>query len=218
MDQGDLQSEVSWRGGVPVSTRFEDPYFSLRDGLAETTHVFLRGNDLPARLIDGFHVAELGFGTGLNALATLNAWTGEGTFRFTSFEANPMEAADMARALSEWPSLPRDALITAWASGARQFTIGPMQVEVIIGDVAETLPHWEGLADAWYLDGFSPAKNEAMWTQPLMSEVWTHTAEGGTFATYTAASHVRSRLKEAGFTVTRQAGFGHKRHMTTGVK
>ena len=43
-----------------------------------------------------------------------------------------------------------------------------------------------------------------------------HTAPGGTFATYTAAGHVRQSLAEAGFTVTRRPGFGRKRHMTTG--
>ena len=44
---------LDWRGGgVPVSRRFDDPYFSLNGGLAETRHVFLNGNDLPnARLV-----------------------------------------------------------------------------------------------------------------------------------------------------------------------
>ena len=71
---------LEWRdGGVPVSTRFDDPYFSLENGLAETRHVFLAGNDLPERFCPGFHVAELGFGTGLNALATSAAWQARAT-------------------------------------------------------------------------------------------------------------------------------------------
>jgi tRNA U34 5-methylaminomethyl-2-thiouridine-forming methyltransferase MnmC len=80
----------------------------------------------------------------------------------------------------------------------------------------DTLPRWPGRADAWFLDGFSPAKNPELWTPALMVEVASHTSPGGTFATYTAAGHVRRALTEAGFTVTRQPGFGHKRHMTTG--
>ena len=65
-------AELTWREGqVPVSQRFDDPYFSLENGLEETTYVFLDGNDLPARFRDGFHIAELGFGTGLNLLAAL---------------------------------------------------------------------------------------------------------------------------------------------------
>ena len=92
-------AELDWREDrVPVSVRFDDPYFSLEDGLAETRHVFLAGNGLPDRFGDGFHIAELGFGTGLNLLTALDAWrkTGQsGTLRFTSFEAFPMTPEDM---------------------------------------------------------------------------------------------------------------------------
>lgn len=217
MDQDDLQSEVIWRGGVPVSIRFDDPYFSFDDGLAETRHTFLDGNDLPGRFRDGFQVAELGFGTGLNALATLAAWDQPGTFRFTSFEAYPMAAKDMEAALTHWPNLECLALVEAWGQGLRRFRVGAMDVDVIVGDVRDTLPAWKGMADAWYLDGFSPAKNEAMWSEEVLAEVGRHTVKGGTFATYTAASKVRDRLERAGFSVERRPGFGRKRHMTVGV-
>src|SRR5690606_39262950 len=87
-------AEIEWQaGGVPVASRFDDPYFSLANGLAETLHVFLAGNDLPARLRPGLHIAELGFGTGLNMLATLIAG-GDVPLRYTSFEAWPMAAQD----------------------------------------------------------------------------------------------------------------------------
>ncbi len=88
-----------WRDNkIPVSDHFDDPYFSLENGLNETRHVFLSGNDLPQRFCDGFHIAELGFGTGLNALTSLLEWraTGQsGILRFTSFEAYPMAPKDM---------------------------------------------------------------------------------------------------------------------------
>jgi hypothetical protein len=70
----DQPHALDWRDGVPVSRRFDDPFYSLEDGLAEARHVFLGGNDLPARFRDGFHIAELGFGTGLNFAATALAW------------------------------------------------------------------------------------------------------------------------------------------------
>ena len=89
---------LSWtENGTPVSTRFDDPYFTIGAGLAETRHVFLTGNDLPARYRDGFHIAELGFGTGLNLLAALACWSGPGQLRFTSFEAFPLPPEDIAR-------------------------------------------------------------------------------------------------------------------------
>jgi tRNA U34 5-methylaminomethyl-2-thiouridine-forming methyltransferase MnmC len=85
-----------------------------------------------------------------------------------------------------------------------------------MGDARQTLPLWQGRADAWFLDGFSPAKNPELWSDELMTEVAQHTAPGGSFATYTAAGHVRRALQSAGFDVQRLPGHGKKRHMTAG--
>lgn len=218
----DQRADVAWRDGViPVSTRFDDPYFSLNDGLAETRHVFLAGNQLSDRLQDGFHVAELGFGTGLNLLALAALWRdmgAPGVIRFTSFEAFPMAAAEMGRALTAFPALADMAalLVAQWGAGQR-ISLPGVQAEIIIGDARQTLPRWQGQADAWFLDGFSPAKNPELWSADLMAEVARHTAPGGTFATYTAAGHVRRALAAAGFAVERAPGHAGKRHMSRGV-
>jgi tRNA U34 5-methylaminomethyl-2-thiouridine-forming methyltransferase MnmC len=210
---------------VPISTQFDDPYYSLDNGLAETRHVFLDGNDLPARFGGHVHIAELGFGTGLNFLTTLQAWEAAGSmgsWHFTSFEAFPLKAQTAQDALKAFPELSAQVvpLMSVWDAAM----VGPTQVtdnvtlEVITGDVRDTLPAWPGQADAWYLDGFSPAKNPEMWGPEIMQSVGDHTAPGGTIATYTAAGHVRRALEAAGLTVTRTPGFGRKRHMTHAVK
>jgi len=208
--------------GVPISRRFEDPYFSLSDGLAETRHVFLAGNNLPARFRPGFAVAELGFGTGLNLLTLWDAWDRAGTpgtLSFTSFELAPLAAEDMARALGSFPELDRrrEALLAAMAGGTSLFALGPVAVEIVPGDVRETLPAWTGAADAWFLDGFAPARNPEMWEPGLLAEVARHSRPGATLATYTAAGHVRRALEAAGFSVARAPGYGRKRHMTRGT-
>ena len=214
---------VLWHDdGPPVSSLYDDPYYSLHDGLAETRHVFLDGNDLPDRLCDQFCVAELGFGTGLNALATCAAWhaTGRpGRVDFVSFEAHPMPIEDMRRALAHWTELApfSEPLCNAWGDGKRQILFDRFSLHVIEGDATNTLPQWDGRADAWYLDGFSPAKNPALWTEDVLRAVAEHTKSGGTAATYSAAGHVRRALSEAGFTVTRTKGYAGKRHMTRAI-
>ncbi len=220
----DQQSQVEWRGqDVPVSTRFDDPYFSLENGLGETTHVFLHGNGLPGRFRPGFHVAELGLGTGLNLLATLDLWrrTGqEGSLRFTSFEAYALPAPDMIRAQAAFPRLSEIAaeLAPFWHAEVTRIILHDLEFTLVAGDARDTLPGWADQADAWYLDGFSPAKNPELWQPALMGEVARHTATGGTAATYTAAGFVRRGLQDAGFAVTRCQGYGRKRHMTTASK
>jgi len=215
-------ADIEWRDGtVPVSTRFEDPYFSIHDGLAETQHVFLMGNDLPNRFRPGFHIAELGFGTGLNMLVALQAWRqcgASGPLRYTGFEAFPMRTEDMAKALAAFPQVSDLArlLLDAWGTDTPFIKTADLQAQIIIGDARQTLPNWQGKADAWFLDGFAPARNPQLWGKDLMAEVAHHTAPRGTFATYTAAGHVRRSLADAGFTVERQTGFGRKRHMSIG--
>ena len=217
----DQTAKLDWRDGVPIATQFDDPYYSLDNGVAETEHVFLGGNDLPTRFGDTFHIGELGFGTGLNLLVTWAAWVKAGqpgTLHFTSFEAFPMMPADMTQALGQFPELAPFAamLLNEWAPGAGPTTLtdGPL-LDVIIGDARETLPAWENKADAWFLDGFSPAKNPQLWEPSLLQAVAQHTQPNGTAATYSAAGHVRQSLDTAGFDVSRVPGFGRKRHMTT---
>lgn len=208
---------LNWReDGIPVSTRFDDPYFSLAGGLDETRHVFLAGNELPTRLRPGLHIAELGFGTGLNLLA-LAQMSGDVPLRYTSFEGYPMSVAELARAHATFPELADMAAQLRAGWSARQFAVDNIQVQIITGDVRDSLPAWQGRADVWFLDGFSPAKNPDMWSEDLMAEVGHHTAPGGSFATYTAAGHVRRALQAAGFEVTRAPGFAGKRHMSRGV-
>ena len=216
---GDQRSSLAWRAeGVPVSTRFDDPYYSLEDGLAETRHVFLEGNDLPGRFRDGFHIAELGFGTGLSALVAAWAWreSGQaGQMHFTSFEAFPLEKDEMRQALCMFPMLEPAVLLDAWGNDEIQLADN-VRLRLVIGDARETVPEWRGRADAWFLDGFSPAKNPELWEPGLMKAVFDQTASQGTFATYTAAGAVRRALSDAGFEVERVKGFGRKRHMTRG--
>ena len=217
------QAQITWRDGrVPVSEKFDDPYFSITDGLAETRHVFLAGNNLPARFTEGFHIAELGFGTGLNMLTAWQAWLDAGMtgqLHFTSFEAFPMGADDVRAALTAFPELGglAEPFVQAWGAGKTAFETDTLKATVITGDARRTLPEWDGKADAWFLDGFSPAKNPELWEAPLMHAVADHTMRQGTFATYTAAGFVRQALSDAGFHIERIKGFGRKRHMTIGT-
>ncbi len=215
-------SDLDWNGqGVPVSRRFGDPYYSLQNGLEEARHVFLAGNDLPERFRPGFRIAELGFGTGLNLMAALIAWRAAGIpgpLRFTSFEAYPLGAAEMETALSAFPEARAvaDPVLQACARGQRRIAAPDLLAEVVPGDARATVPDWSGQADAWFLDGFAPARNPELWEPALLRAVADRTAPGGTVATYTAAGDVRRGLAAAGFAVTRVPGFGHKRHMTLG--
>lgn len=218
----DDHATLEWRAGkIPVSTRFDDPYYSLDNGLAETDHVFLVGNDLPARFHPNFHIAELGFGTGLNLIAALRSWrtsNQQNRLCFTSFEAFPLEPAAMIQALSAFPEIQDIAAELAPHWGKTHIELKDLDFTLILGDARQELPQWSGTADAWFLDGFAPAKNPELWEPALMQAVYDHTTPTGSAATYSAAGDIRRALSAAGFDVTRIPGFGRKRHMTRAVR
>lgn len=221
-------SKLEWRDGdFPVSTQFDDPYYSVVDGRAETDHVFIKGNLLIERWPNQKNctIAELGFGTGLNFLETVHQWLKtadkSASLHFISFEQYPITQEEMARALSHWPELETLAthLCTLWQADKTfeaEFN-NQIRLTVHMGDANTLLPNLEFKADAWYLDGFSPAKNPELWNEALMLEVGKHTASNGTFATYTAAGFVKRGLQAAGFKVQKIQGFGRKRDMLIGT-
>ncbi|MEL7544927.1 MAG: MnmC family methyltransferase, partial [Pseudomonadota bacterium] len=155
---------------MPLSARFDDTYFSIDDGLAETREVFLRGNGLPERWQDAgrdtFRIGELGFGTGLNFFASLCAWQAGAAQRkvasltFVSFERYPLKPEDMARALQTWPevvgvSAPWLDALAAVASpddGDINITIGDCTLELVVGDARRRIHEMRVPVDAWYLD------------------------------------------------------------------
>jgi len=221
-------SNLEWRDGdFPVSMQFDDPYYSVVDGRAETNHVFIKGNRLDERWheMQVCSIAELGFGTGLNFLETIRQWQELGlenaNLNFISFEQYPMTKEEIAKALSHWPELEPLAkrLVEIWEPDQTIKTIfsNNIALTVHIGDANALLPELNFQANAWYLDGFSPAKNPELWNETLMREVGKHTSPKGTFATYTAAGFVKRGLQAAGFKVEKTKGFGKKRDMLIGI-
>jgi tRNA U34 5-methylaminomethyl-2-thiouridine-forming methyltransferase MnmC len=223
--------ELAWHDGdMPYSTGFDDHFYCQTDGRLECGHVFLAGNSLPERwvLSGTFRIGELGFGTGLNACETWRQWKAtrpDGAhLHFVSFELYPMRAEDLSRALSRWPEIDaeRETLVARWPenpAGAVDIALDEQtQLTVLCGDALASLGTCPLCFDAWYLDGFAPARNAAMWSPELMGEVYGHTVPGGSFATYAAAGFVRRNLIAAGYAVERRKGFAGKREMLCGVK
>lgn len=215
--------QAEWRDGVLGSARFGDIYASRQGGLSQAREVFLRGCNLPGAWAGRRHfsVAELGFGTGLNILALLQLWQQHrppgATLHIFSIEGFPLSQTDAERALAQFPELTELAgpLLARWPQGARglhriQWPALAATLDLMIGDVAETLPGWDGKADAWFLDGFSPVKNPQMWSEAILAEVAAHAAQGGRAATWTVAGAVRRGLEAGGFEIHRMPGFGHK--------
>jgi tRNA 5-methylaminomethyl-2-thiouridine biosynthesis bifunctional protein len=218
-------SPLVWReDGLPQSSLYGDVYFSSVDGLAETRAVFLAGCGLPERFAErpDLVVGELGFGSGLNIAALLDLWRQHkpegGRLRIFSIEAHPLARDEAARILAHWPELGEaaGALLDNWPGRARGFHRVDLPgfdatLDLAVMDVVEALEAWDGAADAWFLDGFSPALNPAMWRDEVLAAVARRSAPGARAATFTVAGAVRRGLRAAGFEIAKRPGFGRKR-------
>ncbi len=219
---------LEWRNGAPFDPNFGDIYFNPAEGLAETRHVFLDGNALPQAWAASrrFTIGELGFGTGLNFLATWELWQQtshqDAHLHYISVEGAPMTLDHLSACHNAFPEFAplSKRLRHHWPGavrGTHRIPLAPnVTLLLLFGAADAVLPQLEAQVDAWFLDGFSPALNEAMWSQSLMDEVSRCSHVGSTLATFTAAGDVRHRLEQSGFEVERTKGFGNKKHMVTG--
>jgi tRNA 5-methylaminomethyl-2-thiouridine biosynthesis bifunctional protein len=215
---------VDWEAGAPRSIFFDDIYFS-GDGAGEAEHVFLKGNDLEARLAIAprFTIGEIGFGSGLNILSAWALWRrvrpANARLEFLSFEKFPLRADDLRRAALAWPQLAQLSAAIAEAypppvRGFHRIDLGAgAALTLTFGDAAEMLARAEARVDAWFLDGFAPAKNPDLWTEAIFADIARLSAPGATAATFTVAGAVRRGLESAGFAVEKSAGYGRKREM-----
>ncbi|MBE94973.1 bifunctional tRNA (5-methylaminomethyl-2-thiouridine)(34)-methyltransferase MnmD/FAD-dependent 5-carboxymethylaminomethyl-2-thiouridine(34) oxidoreductase MnmC [Marinobacter sp.] len=227
-------ADIDWSNGAPRCRRFGDVYFCSENGLEETRHVFIDQNRLRERFslltaASPFVIAETGFGTGLNFLAAWQVWDETATPRngclhFVSAERHPMTHDDLARALTLWPELKvyADQLLEQYpapTSGVHRLVLagGRVRLTLFFGDVADAWRELDFRADAWFLDGFAPAKNPGMWTSEVIDAIPGHSKPGTTLATFTSVGEVRRRLIAAGFTMRKVPGFGPKWDMLAGT-
>ena len=232
--------------GQPISSQYGDVYFSRASGIEETRYVFLQHNhlqqrwrELPAEQSGCFTIAETGFGTGLNFLCAAQLWLQSAPpgwrLHFVSVEKFPLCRSDLEKALSLWPELAElaaelKANYPAQIPGFHPIYLasGRIQLTLLFGDAAQMFEQLKGsdhplwrrhgnpVVNAWFLDGFAPAKNPDMWNEALFTTIADLSDTNTTVATFTAAGHVRRGLQTAGFTVEKVPGFGHKREMLRG--
>jgi tRNA 5-methylaminomethyl-2-thiouridine biosynthesis bifunctional protein len=228
-----FHAQLDWDDqGQPISRSFGDVYFSKASGLEETRYVFLAQNELHRRFKalragEVFTIGETGFGTGLNFLCAWQLFEQiappESRLHFVSVEKYPLSASDLEKALALWPELAcyADEFLAQYVAvhpGFQRFSLdnGRVTLTLLIGDVLDCLPELDARCDAWFLDGFAPAKNPDMWTSALFEQLARLAANNATLATFTCAGFVRRGLTEAGFTMEKVPGFGHKREMLRG--
>jgi tRNA 5-methylaminomethyl-2-thiouridine biosynthesis bifunctional protein len=222
-------ARLEHRDGTPFSSEYGDVYHSSHGALAQSRHVFLSGNRLPERWGNRAHftILETGFGLGVNFLAAWSAWKEDASrpsrLHFISVENRPFSRADLIAALQPLAEVAplAKSLCAVWPEpigGFHRmgFEDGRVMLTLLLAEARDALPQLVARADAFFLDGFSPAKNPALWSPEVVRELARLAAPGATLASWTVAGGVRAALSDAGFAVEKREGFASKREMLTG--
>ncbi|MBO3658839.1 FAD-dependent 5-carboxymethylaminomethyl-2-thiouridine(34) oxidoreductase MnmC [Acinetobacter haemolyticus] len=233
-------AELDWEmvDGIdlPISKQFGDVYFSKDNGLLETRHVFLNGNDLSERLsqlndYQYFCVGETGFGTGLNILTLWQLWqqirpNNHSHLHVISVEKFPLRRTDLIRALNAWPELAPLAqkLIAQYPlpiAGCHRLSFPEerFSIDLWLGDAQDIFPNIPKTqaVNAWFLDGFAPSCNPDMWQENVLNNIVRLSDFGTTFASFSVAGVLKRGLKQHGIQISRPRGFGHKREMLKAI-
>ena len=205
-------TNLIWRDGQPYSELFDDIYYSSNageviSGESEFQHVFFKHNGLPERWQErsNFVIAELGFGSGLNCILTMREWlkhctecNEEKTLHYIAIEKHPLSAATIVDLISRYPELKQfcDELVKNYppaieTTHSRRLFNNRVVIHFKFMDVCHALENHKLNVDAWFLDGFSPAKNPDMWSQELFFQIVLNSSEGSTCSTYTSAGWVK---------------------------
>lgn len=203
----------------------------------EGNNLINRWQQLPTNESNVFTIAETGFGTGMNFLLTWKLWEKfapqNARLHYISCDKHPLKKNDLIKCLQKWPelSVQTEKLIEHYpvlTPGYHHLAFSNNQITLtlMLGDVLEcyeqllfcgdiNLEHQlrESYVNAWYLDGFSPSKNQSMWSDNLFTVIAMLSKESTTVATYSASSIVKTALTNAGFVIEKRKGFGPKRHM-----
>ncbi len=220
---------ICLRDQLLYSGRFDDFYSSRDQPDREKEFVFCQGNQLQERFAESDHfvIGELGFGSGTSFLATMALWQktapADARLDFISVERYPLARSLLREYLQRFPQWRDNSeqLLALWPGAipgfhCLSFANTRIRLTLIVDEVASALHSLEASIDAWFLDGFSPAKNPQMWTPAVIREIARLSHQGTTFATYTAAGQVRRDLIHAGFEVEKSPGYGQKRERLTG--
>ena len=222
---------------TPRSSEFDDDYYSPENGLAESTYVFIEGGDVINRMQtlqagETLTIGELGLGTALNLALILQAWSEHGPVgarcHVITIEKSPLSRSQLRAVSARWTSLSQEfeTIRGRWPSPIpgchrRAELIDGLTVDFWWEDVSAALGDLESYGnrwvDVWLLDGFTPSRNEAMWTVDVLRGVANLSRDAAHVATFTASSDVRRSLERVGFKVSKRPGFGRKRECLHGV-
>lgn len=195
-----------------------ETFHSKHGAVQESAHVYIKNG---IELIDKetINVLEYGFGTGLNALLTLEfAVNSNKRIVYESIEAYPLTA-------NEFNLLNYNDFAKSPISLQKLHKI-PVDTNEMVTEQFSLLKHFSKIEDFTtnnkfdivYFDVFGFDYQRELWSVEILQKAYDFLNKDGIFVTYACKGLINRRLKEIGFKVHKTAGPPGKREMIIAVK
>jgi len=191
-----------------------ETYHSKLGAITEAKHVFIK-NGLMAANKKKVNILEVGFGTGLNALLTLQKTKQQNlNIFYNSLEPHPLEKQEYIKLnFAVLLNCPQEDFINLHKSGwgkeiklSENFTLYKTEESVRNFETEKKF-------DIIYFDAFAPEKQTEMWTKTVFEKMYFLLKENGFLVTYCAKGVVKRTLKSVGLEVETLEGPPGKREM-----
>lgn len=205
-----------------LNTDLNETYHSTHGAVRESIYVFLnKGYDLVVeRNPTEIHILEIGFGTGLNALLTLQKSLNSSIKVFyTTIEAFPL-GEEVWTKLNYTDTLGSREYFEKLhqASWSQWQEITPnFQLFKVNGELQHAL-FPEKKYDLIYFDAFAPSKQPEMWELDILQKVVDLMGDKAVFVTYCAKGQLKRDLKSLGLQTETLEGPPGKKEMVRGIK
>ena len=195
-------------------------YHSVKGARTESQHIFI-DMGLKASAAPCPHILEAGFGTGLNALLTLQEAERSGRpVRYTGIELYPLAWTEVeALHYSDDPRLRllHEAPWEEEVSLTPTFRLLKLRRDLTSWQADDERPPLR--CDVVYFDAFAPEKQPALWTPAVFRNLYRCLTSGGILTTYCAKGAVRRLMQDIGFRMERLPGPpGGKREILRATK
>ncbi len=199
--------------------RFDEHYHSIHGSLQESLHVFIQaGLEYKAKQQQSISIFEMGFGTGLNALLTLNYAQQHSLFvDYHSIELYPL-ALEEVKKLAEFPDFNHSNFLELHQINSNEkLSIGEyFKFTKYLQDIKDFQP--SQLFNVIYYDAFAPSAQDELWTVEIFQKMYNMLDIDGCLVTYCAKGIVKRTLKSVGFKIESLSGPIGKREMTRAIK
>lgn len=195
-----------------------ETFHSKHGAIQESLHVYIK-NGLKLIPKEKINVLEFGFGTGLNALLSLDFALNHGKkIYYEAIEAFPLTETEV-KSLNYDKFIRTPVLITEMHKIKEH---GPVMIHTNF----HLLKHYitieefttEKKFDIVYFDVFGYDYQPELWTKEILQKAYNALNNEGIFVTYACKGIVNRILKHLGFKVTKVPGPPGKREMTVAVK